>query len=103
MQGGGQAIYLAFVKNPRSFNLILRLVNQHRGHKHLLLAASHPLVDGEDFAWLWAVDIEAMAPAILDAVCSGNTPEELAMRLKYAEVPPHRVRPIYHRDPPLAA
>src|SRR6266702_7205338 len=103
IQAGDQTIYLAFVKNPTSFNLILRLVNQHRGQKHLLLAASHTLVDGEDFAWLWDVDIEAMAPAILDAVCSGNKPEELAMRLKYAEVPQDRFSLIYDREQALDA
>src|SRR6266699_3753473 len=36
IQAGDQTIYLAFVKNPTSFNLILLLVNQHRGQKHLL-------------------------------------------------------------------
>jgi len=103
IQAGDQTIYLAFVKNPTSFNLILRLVNQHRGQKHLLLAASHTLVDGEDFAWLWDVDIEAMALAIQDAVCSGNKPEELAMRLKYAEVPQDRFSLIYDREQALDA
>src|SRR6266571_9054422 len=86
IQAGDQTIYLAFVKNPTSFNLILRLVNQHRGQKHLLLAASHTLVDGEDFSWLWDIEIEEVAQEIADVVCSGNKPEELAMRMKYAEV-----------------
>ena len=42
-----------------------------------------------------------MAPAILDAVCSGNKPEELAMRLKYAEVPQDRFSLIYDREQAL--
>jgi len=52
---------------------------------------------------LWDVDFEAMAPAILDVVCSGNKPEELAMRLKYAEVPQDRVSLIYDREQALDA
>src|SRR5579864_9220690 len=48
IQAGDQTIYLSFVKNPTSFNLILRLIAQHPGKKHVLLAASHTIVDGED-------------------------------------------------------
>jgi UDP-N-acetylmuramyl tripeptide synthase len=100
---GDKTIYLTFVKNPTSFNLMLRLIAQHPGKKHLLLAASHTVVDGEDFAWLWDVEVEEIAADILDVVCSGNKPEELAMRLKYAEVPTERVRTIPDREAALDA
>ena len=91
IQAGDQTIYLSFVKNPTSFNLILRLIAQHAGQKHVLLAASHTIVDGEDFSWLWDIELEQFAPDILDVVCSGNKPEEIAMRLKYAEIPVDRI------------
>ncbi len=72
IQAGDKTIFLSFVKNPTSFNLMLRLIAQHAGKKHLMLAASHTVVDGEDFAWLWDVDIEEIAPDILDAVCASS-------------------------------
>jgi UDP-N-acetylmuramyl tripeptide synthase len=103
IKAGDQTIYLAFVKNPTSFNLIMRLIMQHPGQKHLLLAASHTVVDGEDFSWLWDLELEEMAPSIVDAICSGNKPEELAMRLKYAEVPVERIRMIEDREQALDA
>ena len=103
IQAGDKTIFLSFVKNPTSFNLMLRLIAQHAGKKHLMLAASHTVVDGEDFAWLWDVDIEEIAPDILDAVCSGNKPEELAMRLKYAEVPTDKITLIQDREAALDA
>jgi len=103
IQAGDKTIYLTFVKNPTSFNLMLRLIAQHPGKKHLLLAASHTVVDGEDFAWLWDVDIEEIADTIADAICSGNKPEELAMRLKYAEVPTNIVTMIPDREAALDA
>ncbi|HET9921345.1 MAG TPA: MurT ligase domain-containing protein, partial [Ktedonobacteraceae bacterium] len=103
IQAGDQTIYLAFVKNPTSFNLILRLIAQHPGKKHALLAASHTIVDGEDFAWLWDVEIEPLVPDLLDVVCSGNKPEELAMRLKYAEVPVNNIQLIEDREAALDA
>src|SRR6266480_5546119 len=52
IQAGDQTIYLAFVKNPTSFNLMLRLIAQHSAEKHALIVASNTVVDGEDFAWL---------------------------------------------------
>ena len=55
-------------------------------------------MDGEDFAWLWDVELEEMAPHVLDAVCSGNKPEELAMRLKYAEIPTNKISLIPDRE-----
>ena len=103
IQAGDKTIYLSFVKNPTSFNLILRLIAQHAGKKHLLLAASHTVVDGEDFAWLWDVDIEEIAGSVLEAVCSGNKPEELAMRLKYAEIPVDKITLIPDREAALDA
>jgi lipid II isoglutaminyl synthase (glutamine-hydrolysing) len=103
IQAGDKTIYLSFVKNPTSFNLILRLIAQHAGKKHLLLAASHTVVDGEDFAWLWDADIEEIAGTVLEAVCSGNKPEELAMRLKYAEIPADKITIIPDREAALDA
>ena len=103
IRAGDQTIYLSFVKNPTSFNLMLRLVAQHPGQKHLLLAASHTLVDGEDFSWLWDVDVEPVTHNIADVVCSGNRPDELVMRLKYADVPADHITSIIDREAALDA
>src|SRR5712692_3355354 len=86
-----------------SINLILRLIAQHPGKKHMLLAASHTIVDGEDFSWLWDIDVEAVAQGIEDVVCSGNKPEELAMRLKYAEIPVDKISLVEDREAALDA
>ncbi|GER88738.1 hypothetical protein KDW_29000 [Dictyobacter vulcani] len=103
IQAGDKTIYLSFVKNPTSFNLMLRLIAQHPGKKHLLLAMSHTVVDGQDFAWLWDVEFEDLVSDILDAVCSGNKTEELAMRLKYAEVSTDKISLIEDREAALDA
>ena len=103
IQADDKTIYLSFVKNPTSFNLILRLIAQHPGNKHLLLAASNTVVDGEDFAWLWDVEVEEIADRIIDAVCSGNKAEEIAMRLKYAEVPTDKITIVHEREAALDA
>ncbi|GCF07778.1 MurT ligase domain-containing protein [Dictyobacter arantiisoli] len=101
IQAGDKTIFLSFVKNPTSFNLMLRLIAKHEGKKHLLLSMSHTVVDGQDFAWLWDVELEDIAPDILDAVCSGNKSEELALRLKYAEIPTDKIIEVEDREAAL--
>jgi UDP-N-acetylmuramyl tripeptide synthase len=103
IQAGDQTIYLAFVKNPTSFNLMLRLIAQHSAEKHALIVASNTVVDGEDFAWLWDVDIEEIAKDIRDVVCSGSKAEELAMRLKYADIATEKISIIHEREAALDA
>ncbi len=103
IQAGDQTIYLAFVKNPTSFNLMLRLIAQHNTEKHMMVVASNTVVDGEDFAWLWDVDIENIASDIRDVVCSGTKAEELAMRLKYAEIPVDKISIVHEREGALDA
>jgi UDP-N-acetylmuramyl tripeptide synthase len=103
IQAGDKTIYLTFVKNPTSFNLMLRLIGQHAGQKHLLVAFSNTVVDGEDFAWLWDVEFEEIASSILDTVCSGNKSEEIAMRLKYAEWPTEKITRMQEREAALDA
>ena len=103
IQAGDQTIYLAFVKNPTSFNLILRLIAQHSTEKHALFVMSNTVVDGEDFSWLWDVDIEALAPQIRDVICGGTKADELAMRLKYADIPTDKMRVLPDREAALDA
>jgi UDP-N-acetylmuramyl tripeptide synthase len=103
IQTGDQTIYLAFVKNPTSFNLAIRLIKQHAAEKHALMVMSNTVVDGEDFAWLWDVDLEEIADQLRDVVCSGKKAEELAMRLKYAEVPGEKIRIVHEREAALNA
>ena len=103
IQVDDQTIYLAFVKNPTSFNLMLHLIAQHDTEKHMMVVASNTVVDGEDFAWLWDVDIESIADDIRDVVCSGTKAEELAMRLKYAEIPVDKISIVHEREAALDA
>jgi UDP-N-acetylmuramyl tripeptide synthase len=62
---------------------------------------SNTLVDGEDFAWLWDVDVESVAPRILDVVVAGTRADELATRLKYGGVDPARLTVVEDRPAAL--
>jgi lipid II isoglutaminyl synthase (glutamine-hydrolysing) len=84
IRAGGRKAILSFVKNPASYNATLRLILQRPGRKHLLAAHSNTVVDGEDFAWLWDVDLEPLVPRLGNLVISGTRAEEMALRMKYA-------------------
>jgi UDP-N-acetylmuramyl tripeptide synthase len=103
IDAGGREIFLAFVKNPTSANTTLAALAVEGEPRHLLIAASNTLVDGEDFAWLWDVDFEAAAPRLVEVTVSGTRADELANRLKYAGVDPERMRVIEDRRSALDA
>ena len=86
VRAGERDIILGFVKNPTSFNTTLNSLLPHNEPRHLLLAMSSSLVDGEDFAWLWDVNLEAIACRLEHVTVSGTRADELANRLKYAGV-----------------
>jgi UDP-N-acetylmuramyl tripeptide synthase len=100
---GDKQIVLAFVKNPISYNTTLRTILQRPGMKHVLSVHSNAETDGEDFAWLWDIDLEELPPQLASLVTSGTKAEELAMRFKYAGVPEGMIRVIPERQAALDA
>lgn len=84
IKAGDRLMVLSFVKNPTSYNATLRQILQRPGRKHVLAAHSNTVVDGEDFAWLWDVDLEELVPDLASLVVSGTRAEEVALRMKYA-------------------
>jgi UDP-N-acetylmuramyl tripeptide synthase len=84
IRADGRRVILSFVKNPTSYNATLRQILQRPGRKHVLAAHSNTVVDGEDFAWLWDVDLEELVPHLASLIVSGTRAEEVALRMKYA-------------------
>ena len=103
IDAAGTPVILGFAKNPTSYNTTLRALDTDAEPRHLLVAASNTLVDGEDFAWLWDVDFESVAGRVEDVVVSGTRADELANRLKYAGVDPGRMTMIEERRAALDA
>lgn len=93
IKAGDRMVVLSFVKNPTSYNATLRQILQRPGRKHVLAAHSNTAVDGEDFAWLWDVDLEQLVPDLASLVVSGTRAAEVALRMKYADVADMRVIP----------
>jgi lipid II isoglutaminyl synthase (glutamine-hydrolysing) len=101
IRAGERQVTLAFVKNPTSYNTTLGEVLRRPGRKHVLAAHSNTVVDGEDFAWLWDVDIEALVPQLASLTVSGSRAEEVALRFKYAGADPSIITVIPDRTAAL--
>jgi lipid II isoglutaminyl synthase (glutamine-hydrolysing) len=101
IRAGEREVVLAFVKNPTSYNATLREVLRRPGRKHVLAAHSNTIVDGEDFAWLWDVDIEQLVPQLASLVISGTRAEEVLLRFKYAGARPDITRVLPGRPAAL--
>ena len=97
IRAGERRVMLAFVKNPTSYNTTMREVLQRPGKKHVLAAHSNTVVDGEDFAWLWDVDIEQLVPQLASLTVSGTRAEEVMLRFKYAGADPAQTQVIPDR------
>jgi len=101
IQAGDRQVVLAFVKNPTAYNATLREVLRRPGRKHVLAAHSNTVVDGEDFAWLWDVDLEDLVPHLASVVSSGTRAEEVALRFKYAGADPAAMEVLPSRSAAL--
>ena len=101
---GDKEVFLLLVKNPVGFNEILRtfIVGEadcadegSTNTKRVLIAINDNNADGRDVSWLWDVDFEMLADMRTNArfSVSGIRAEDMAVRLKYAELPVESVIP----------
>jgi UDP-N-acetylmuramyl tripeptide synthase len=96
-------VFLLLIKNPVGFNEILRTFVASpvaeagdKATKHVLIAINDNHADGRDVSWLWDVDFEmlkARADRRVEFSVSGIRAEDMAVRLKYAELPVTSVIP----------
>ncbi len=103
VRAGDKEVFLLLIKNPVGFNEILRtFVASPAGEagatnaEHVLMAINDNDADGRDVSWLWDVDFEmltnARAALTTGIHVSGIRARDMAVRLKYAELPVRSVR-----------
>lgn len=61
---------------------------------HLLIAINDKFADGTDVSWLWDADFEALAGHVAGVTVSGTRADDMAVRLKYADIPAAQIRPV---------
>ncbi len=86
----GQPLELVLVKNPSGFRLGLKSFDP-AGHA-TMIAINDNYADGRDMSWLWDVDFDSLGADGVDVV-SGMRAYDMALRLKYDDVPVDGVEP----------
>jgi UDP-N-acetylmuramyl tripeptide synthase len=103
VQLDGREASLLLVKNPAGANEVLRTLRLEDGELDLLGILNDRIADGRDVSWVWDADWELIAGRVRRMTCSGTRAAELALRLKYAGVPPERLHVVEGLAPALDA
>ncbi|HSK99768.1 MAG TPA: MurT ligase domain-containing protein [Rubrobacteraceae bacterium] len=101
VSAGDKEVFLLLIKNPVGFNEILRtfVLDEAGEATNVLIAINDNHADGRDVSWLWDVDFEMLAAARAEGrtlapfMVSGIRAEDMAVRLKYADLPVDTVIP----------
>lgn len=90
----GRIVYFALVKNPVGMTEVLRTILHEPGDKGFVILINDNLADGTDVSWLWDADLELLGNRCQFAVVGGTRVGDIAVRLKYAGVPPERISTV---------
>jgi len=83
----GKPVILNLSKNPAGFNQAISAVLQDKRTKDIMIVINDNAQDGRDISWIWDVDFERLlAPDIKSYIASGIRKDDVALRLKYAEI-----------------
>ncbi len=92
VESGNKRLMLLLAKNPVGYNEVLRTILLEPEPLDLYLALNDRIADGQDVSWIWDVDFELLAGRCRTVSITGTRAAELAMRLKYAGLPPKLLR-----------
>ncbi|MEJ7798251.1 MAG: MurT ligase domain-containing protein [Solirubrobacteraceae bacterium] len=91
---GGRELAILLVKNPAGANEVLRTLALDAGEHDIFAILNDRTADGHDVSWVWDADFEMISERVRRVTCSGTRAAELALRLKYAGVPQHRLHVV---------
>jgi lipid II isoglutaminyl synthase (glutamine-hydrolysing) len=88
----GTDLSILLIKNPAGANEVLRTLlleaGPEDGRLDVWIALNDRIADGRDISWVWDADFELLARCVRRVTCAGTRAPEMAVRLKYAGVPP---------------
>lgn len=87
---GSKSAIVNLAKNPAGLNASFSVGEKIEGAKSYIISLNDNGADGRDISWIWDADFEKLARQNIPYImCTGNRAEEIALRLKYAEVDAH--------------
>ena len=93
----GKSLSILLIKNPAGANEVLRTLllespgGADGGGLDMWIALNDRIADGRDVSWIWDADFELLAGRVRRVVCAGTRAAEMAVRLKYAGMPPEAI------------
>lgn len=84
-------VVLMLAKNPAGANENVRTLLLDPGEHDLLVALNDRIADGRDVSWIWDVDWEPLLPRVRRLTATGERAHDLALRFRYAGMPPDRL------------
>jgi UDP-N-acetylmuramyl tripeptide synthase len=82
----GRKLSLLLIKNPTGCAQILETFLAKEKNKPVLIAINDNYADGRDVSWLWDVPFELLAGQGHHILTSGVRADDMALRLKYAQI-----------------
>lgn len=89
----GKDILILLGKNPVGFAENINVVNFDKNQKTYLIILNDKFADGTDISWIWDVPFEKISKESL-IVSSGIRASDMALRLKYAQIPTKNIKKI---------
>ena len=96
VRAADREVFLLLIKNPVGFDEILRTFMLSGEATHVLIAINDNDADGRDVSWLWDVNFEMLRDVregLPPFRVSGIRAHDMAVRLKYADLPVGEVVP----------
>ena len=87
----GKRTLIQLIKNPIGANEVLKTVSRD---SNLLIIINDNYADGRDVSWLWDAEFERVNTNKNEIVVSGIRANDMALRLKYADVPEKQIKII---------
>ena len=82
---------IQLIKNPIGANEVLKTVSRD---SNLLIIINDNYADGRDVSWLWDAEFERINTNKNEIVVSGIRANDMALRLKYADIPEKQIKII---------
>ncbi|AEG18052.1 Mur ligase family protein [Methanobacterium paludis] len=91
-----KTVKLVLSKNPIGLTEVIKVIFSDERKKSVLFILNDNPADGKDISWIWDADMGRLKDIKnLDSVyCSGIRAEDIALRIKYADVPSKIVKTI---------
>ena len=87
----GKRTLIQLIKNPIGANEVLKTVSRD---SNLLIIINDNYADGRDVSWLWDAEFERINTNKNEIVVSGIRANDMALRLKYADIPEKQIKII---------